>query len=124
MAGVSGIIVCAVLSVYDGDTIKVVCNPWPDMTIQTSVRLDGIDTPELRGKCRLEKELAILARERTRNLIGKEVELRNVRNGKFAGRVIADVFSDGNNLAQILITEGHGREYDGGKREGWCGDVE
>lgn len=122
MAGISGVIVCAVLSIYDGDTIKVVCNPWPDMTIKTSVRMDGIDTPELRGKCRLEKELAVLARERARGLIGKEVELRNVKLGKFAGRVIADVYSDGNNVAKILISEGYGREYHGGKRDGWCGD--
>ncbi len=28
--------------------------------------------------------------------------------------------ADGRSLAGLLITEGLGREYDGGRREGWC----
>ena len=36
------------------------------------------------------------------------------------GRVIADLIVDGRSLAETLIGEGHGRAYDGGRREAWC----
>ena len=45
---------------------------------------------------------------------------RALKLGKYAGRVIADVITAKGNVATILITEGHARKYDGGKRKGWC----
>lgn len=47
-----------VVSVYDGDTFTVEARPWPGMTLRTSVRVRGVDTPEIRGKCQAEKDLA------------------------------------------------------------------
>jgi micrococcal nuclease len=35
-------------------------------------------------------------------------------------RILADVYVDGENLTDLLISAGHARPYDGGKREGWC----
>jgi endonuclease YncB( thermonuclease family) len=52
--------------------------------------------------------------------VGGVVRLHNVRNGKWAGRVVARVTVDGKDVAAILISEGLGREYHGGKRRGWC----
>ncbi len=47
--------------------------------------------------------------------------LRDVGLGKYAGRVIADVFTeDGRRLADVLIEAGLARVYDGGVWEGWC----
>lgn len=107
---------------YDGDNITVEVSVWLDQVLTTSVRIDGINTPEIRGKCQVEKELAIKARNRTRELTAAGVTLNQVRWGKYAKRVVALVtLRDGRNLADVLIDEGHARPYSGGKRKSWCG---
>ena len=56
-------------------------------------------------------------------LIGKTVTLVNVELGKYAGRVVATVLlADGAYLSDMPIKAGLGRPYDGGAREGWCGE--
>ncbi len=95
--------------------------PWPGMTIRTAVRVNGIDTPEIRGLCDAETKLAKQARDFVVATVGDHVQLTNVTLGKYAGRIIADVaLADGQSLAGLLITEGLGRDYDGGTRLGWC----
>ena len=116
------VIVSEVRSIYDGDTFKVNINSWPDVVGESvSVRVLGIDTPELRGKCRLEKELARDAKKFTAGKLraAKFVELKNIQRGKYF-RLLADVYADGENLGDQLIKVGHARVYDGGAREGWC----
>ena len=114
-------IVADVVCVYDGDTLTVNAHPWPQMTIHTSVRVKGIDTPEINGQCETERQRAILARDVAREMVGERVVLQNVEFGKYAGRVVADVIiEDGRSLADILITADLARPYDGGAREGWC----
>lgn len=111
-----------VVSAYDGDTFKAEAQIWPGLTWRGSVRVRGVDTPEIRGKCAEEKELAIAARDFVRGLlIGETVTLARVKKGKYAGRVVASVLlADGTNLADVLIAADLGRSYEGGKREGWC----
>jgi micrococcal nuclease len=110
-----------VVKIYDGDTLTVDARPWPGNTIRTSVRVRGIDTPEIRGKCEGEKALARTARDRARELVGEEVLLIAPTRGKYAGRVVADVVTAGGiDLGQALVAEGLAREYDGGKRAAWC----
>jgi len=54
-------------------------------------------------------------------ILGEVVQLENVKYGKYAGRVVADVkLEGGDNLADKIITQGLGREYHGGARAGWC----
>lgn len=117
------LVTAIVLSVIDGDTIKARAEIWPGQTIVTSVRLDGVDTPELRGKCEGEKALARTAKARAAELmpVGKPVTLHHVRRGKYAGRVVARVTVGGKDVAAILIAEGLGRPYHGERRRGWCG---
>ncbi len=117
---IPGPINARVVSVYDGDTLTVDAEPWPGLTARTKVRLAGVDTPEIRGKCQAEKDLAIRARDFVRATVGARVQLTDVRPGKYAGRVIADVWVNGRKLSDILIAEGLGRPYHGGRREGWC----
>ena len=119
---IPGPIVATVISIHDGDTMTVNAHyPWPGMTIRTAVRIRGIDTGELRGLCDSETELANRARDFVVATVGDHVELTNIALGQFAGRIIADVsLVDGRSLAAMLIAEGLGREYDGGRRKGWC----
>ena len=119
---ITGPISAKVIKVYDGDTFTVEAYPWPGLEAKASVRVDGVDTPEIRGKCDAEKQKAIEAREFVKGLIlGEVVQLENVKHGKYAGRVVAEVILDGGeNLAEKIISQGLGREYHGGTREGWC----
>lgn len=109
-----------VVRVYDGDTITVDAHPWPGMTIRTGVRLRGIDTPEIKGKCASEKAAAIVARDRMAVLVGEKVLLENVTPDKYGGRVDATVMTSSGDAGAILISENLARPYAGGKRQGWC----
>ena len=111
-----------VLRVIDGDTLEVNAIIWVDQTIRTRVRLSRVDTPELHGRCAEEKRLAEAARDYLRKRVeNREVVLKNVQWGKYAGRVLADVESlDGESLARSLVEQGFARPYDGKKRKPWC----
>ncbi len=84
------------------------------------MRVNGVDTPEIRGKCQAEKDLAIRARDFVRGKVGERVRIANMKHGKYAGRVVADVLVDGERLSDMLITRGLGRSYEDGQRESWC----
>ena len=61
-------IVSKVISVYDGDTFRVDIDSLPPIVGKNiPIRLNGVDTPEIRGKCEYEKDLAIKARDFVRN---------------------------------------------------------
>ncbi len=110
-----------VVRVVDGDTIAVKAFTYPGEIKIVSVRVEGVDTPELKGKCEKEKRLALKAKKFTENFVGQRIRLNNVHLGKFAGRIVADVETlDGRLLDRELIKAGLGRFYDGGKRESWC----
>lgn len=108
-----------VIKVYDGDTITIAAKlPNTNGPVyRFSVRLDGIDTPEIKGKSVAERELAKQARDVLHELIyGKVVELRNVANEKY-GRILADVYIGDTNVNQWLVSENFAVLYDGGKKQ-------
>lgn len=109
-----------VVGVLDGDSIIVDAHPWPGMTIRINVRVQGIDSPEIRSRCGPEIKAAIIARDRMAELAQGSVLLENVRYGKYAGRVVADVISAKGAVAAIMLKEGLARPYDGGSRASWC----
>ena len=76
---VLGPINARMVSVYDGDTLTVDAAPWPGLTARTLVRVAGVDTPEIRGKCQAEKDMAVRARDFVRSTVGAQVQLTNVR---------------------------------------------
>jgi len=118
-----GPIVADVVSVYVGDTLTVDAHPWPQITMRVSVRVNGIDTPEIRGKCEEEKVLAQNARTLTKEMTDQKVLLRNIFLGKYAGRVVADVYAEnGAKIAETLVSQGIAYRYDGGARRSWCSD--
>lgn len=111
-----------VTSIYDADSFRVNIPSWPDIIgYRVPVRVSGIDAPELKGKCKEEKTAARLAKKRTVNLLrsAKVIELRNIQRGKYF-RILADVYVDGNSLAEDLISNGLAVSYSGGKRINWC----
>lgn len=109
--------------VLDGDTFAARVLLDEDITITVRVRLADIDTPEINGKCEREIEVALRARDRLAELlpVGTMVDLRDVADDKYLGRIDARVFtSDGRDVSRILINEKLGRPYDGGRRDSWC----
>jgi len=117
------IVISEVTSIYDGDTFTVNIKDYPPIVgNRISIRVNGIDTPEMRGKCHKEKALARLAKQFTvAQLRSTEViELRNIQRGKYF-RIVADVYVDGNSLTKGLIEAQLGVKYDGGKKaKDWC----
>ena len=109
-----------VLSVYDGDTFTALAHPWPDIDVTVRVRVKGVDAPEIRGKCESEKERARAARHRVRALVKDGVSLTAISDDKYNRKAAHVILPDGRDLADILVSEGYGRRYDGGKRESWC----
>jgi endonuclease YncB( thermonuclease family) len=84
-----------------------------------SVRLNGIDTPEIKGKgvSDEEKEAAKVARDFVSNLVlNKFVRLENVQTEKY-GRILADVFLGDLHLNELLINERYAVKYDGGTKK-------
>ncbi len=52
---------------------------------------------------------------------GRQVILRDIQYGKYAGRVVARIQTpDGDDLADALIAAGLGHPYDGAARAPWC----
>lgn len=115
--------VSEVISVYDGDTVRVSIKNYPAIIGENiAIRVNGIDTPEIRGKCPSEKALAIKARDLARLMLNnaKVIELHNISRGKYF-RIVADVLIDGVNLGDILLDAKLARRYSGKKKKGWCG---
>jgi len=108
---------------YDGDTIYVAIPGLPGEIANMSVRVRGVDTPEIRGKCESEKQLAQKARDYARSRLksAKAVEFCEPEWGRYGGRVVASVRIDGTPLDLDLINQGLARAYDGKtKRAPWC----
>ncbi len=113
--------VSEIVSVYDGDTFRCDIDGLSDIIGKNiSVRLRGIDTPEMRDKDPYVKARAIDARDFTKRklLSAEKVELKNIDRDKYF-RLLADVYVDGKNLSEMLLQSGLAREYHGGKKESW-----
>lgn len=110
-----------ITSIYDGDTFRCTIKGWPEIIGERiGIRVNGIDTPEMRDKRPEIKALAQQAKqfvvERLRS--AKTIELRNMQRGKYF-RVVADVYYDDQSLAQALLDAGLAKPYDGGKKQKW-----
>lgn len=112
-----------VIGVYDGDTFYIRMQGLPPELSRIGVRVRGVDTAEMKGKCDFEKSTAKGAKlftTRTLMQAGNKVTLTNLKWDKYGGRVDADVYVNGQKLSDMMITRGYARPYVGGKRAGWC----
>ena len=108
-----------VIKVYDGDTITIASKlPFINSPLyRLSVRLNGIDTPEIRGKTEDEKTAAKNVKDELSKLIlNKRVSLKNIQTEKY-GRILADVYIGELHINQWLITEKYAVKYDGGTKK-------
>ncbi len=116
-------VVSKVTSIYDGDTFRANLVGYPEIVgYRIGIRVNGIDTPEMRGKCQKEKDLARKAKQFavTKLRASKKIELRNMKRGKYF-RIVADVYVDNRNLGTMLIENHLAVSYDGGhKAKDWC----
>ena len=78
--------VTRVINVYDGDTFRVDIDELSDIVGKNiAIRVLGIDTPEIKGKCKKEIKLAIRARDFTRTFLKKDskIKLSNLKRDKY-----------------------------------------
>ena len=108
-----------VVRVIDGDTVKMRVPIWLDQEIVVSVRLAGVDAPELfRPKCDAERALARQAKSFVEAFLRDgEVDLVAIGQGKYAGRVVAHIEADGADLGDALVAARLGVR---GAKGNWC----
>jgi micrococcal nuclease len=103
------------VKVYDGDTITVVFDTFGTFR-KHHIRVDKIDTPELRTKDAREKELAIKARDFLREkILDKIIMLKCGKSDKY-GRILALIYIDGVEINQLMIDKKYAYAYFGGTK--------
>jgi len=124
-----------IVSCYDGDTCRVDLPPsafnddWAYQLFghNIPIRIEGIDTPEIRGKCQKEKDLAYEARDLVRGLLNNAQTItltiddnpKEVRGKYF--RIVGRLKADGVDISDLLIKRQLAVLYDGGtKGMDWC----
>jgi micrococcal nuclease len=93
---------------YDGDTIRFnIPRVHPVLGQNITVRLRGIDTPEIRGKCLAEIKMAKQAKEMLSQRLNKarKITLKKVGRGKYF-RIVAHVVADGVNVSHAISKAG------------------
>ena len=107
-----------VVNVYDGDTLTLAARLPNDNTIyKFSVRLRGLDCPEVKTNDKSEKLIAMKARNYVSSkVLGEMVTLFNVDLDKY-GRLLAGVlYNEQKDLAEELISERLAVRYEGGTK--------
>ena len=111
---------------YDGDTITFNINGvHPIIGEKISIRLAGVDTPELNSKksdsCEI--EFAKKAKNFVADILNKSnrIDLTNIKRGKYF-RIVADVLVDGKSLSKMLLINNLGIPYHGKSKKmiNWC----
>ena len=107
-------------SVYDGDTIRL-CWTTNNHNVRSLCRINGIDTPEIRGSSSFEKELAFKAKGKLDKAVtGKWVKIINPGVEKY-GRILADIQTDDiSSIKDYMLSDPSlAKPYFGGKKESW-----
>lgn len=109
---------------YDADTLTFdIPNVHPFIGESISVRVYGLDAPELTSKDACEKEVARNGKKLVERLLkgAKQINLLNIKKDKYF-RILADVEIDGQDLGKILLKNNLAYEYYGGTKlkKDWC----
>lgn len=112
---------CTVERVVDGDTLDAFIDLGFNVIVRKRIRFYGINAPESRTRDLEEKKRGLAAKARLKEVLGQNENkfvLQSHGVGKY-GRCLGELFlSDGDDksIQSLLIEEGHGVEYYGGKR--------
>lgn len=109
--------------VVDGDTLRASINGLPEPLNRVLMRVNGIDTPEIKGKCRKEKEMALAAKKFLADELSMAdtISLKDLKWDKYGGRILAEVYLNGNSVKETMIKAGYAVEYHGEKKVNrWC----
>lgn len=112
---------------YDADTITFnIGGLHPIIGKNISIRVKGVDAPEIRSKNHCEKNKALTAKRAVASFLEKaeRVDLRDIERGKYF-RIVADVIVDDRSLADYLLKNRLAYKYDGGTKKNidWCEDL-
>lgn len=110
-----------VIKVYDGDTITIAQKlPYENSPLfRFAIRLNGIDSPEIKTKHESEKKYAERSRDALHQLIfEKKVTLKNISLEKY-GRILADLYYNDIHVNKWLLDNKYAIPYDGTKKKEW-----
>ena len=102
-------------SVYDADTLTVLCQPeWSARVLVVKVRVVGVDSPEIRAKDPTAKALAYEGRAFARELLlGQCVKLEGLNRCPWGREVCRVWLDDGRDYSELLISENLASAYSG-----------
>ena len=118
---------CKVVSIYDGDTCRVVFNHNGHIN-KWNIRMNGYDTPEMRPSKSLPnrdeiKAKALESKNYLKSLIANSPEqLVYLKCGEFDkyGRLLGEIYvnaDDTQSVNQLMVANGYGYEYHGGTKQ-------
>ncbi len=113
-----------ITKIKDGDTVEITLPGLPKQLGNTiPLRIQRIDTPELKGKCDEEKNKAREAKDFLTAKIkeSQTVEVLLIKRDKYF-RVVGDILLDGQLASDLLIKHNLAMRYDGGAKAQWCGN--
>ena len=114
-----------VVSVYDGDTVKLVfplTEQEPDRLYKWNCRLINVDTPEIRTRNLREKEFGKAVRDLLREKILNKVITVHCQDFDKYGRLLVELFTEDKSVNEWLIENNYAKRYDGGTKSMWFDD--
>jgi len=108
-----------VIKVYDGDTITIISR-IPGLIesdiYKFTLRLSGIDCPEIRSKIETERKMAIFVRDKlSEKIMDKNIKIYNLEREKY-GRILCNIKLDNIDINNWLLKKHYAIKYDGKKR--------
>ena len=107
-----------VVDVYDGDTIKCVF-PIHNTLYRWNCRLSGVDTPEIRTRCSIEKKHGYKVRDYLRDKILNKMVYVQCNDFDKYGRLLVNILYDDCIINDWLIQNDYAFQYDGGTKQSW-----
>jgi len=109
---------------YDGDTITFnIEGVHALIGDHIAVRLNGVDTAEMKTSDKCEKAKALEAKRFVKHELikARRIDLKNIGRGKYF-RIVADIHYDGKSLGKELFKRNLGYAYSGGEKPNtdWC----
>lgn len=102
-------------SLYDGDSPFVIFPDGAGYQGKQELRLEGIDTAEMKSEEPHAYAMAVAAKLRLSEVLipAKEILVTVMRKDKFGGRLDAQVLADGVHVNRLLLDEGLAEPFDG-----------